>query len=41
MVSAWWLVVAASAGVSVGMLLFALMTMVTGHDAESGEEHAA
>jgi hypothetical protein len=42
MVSAWWLLVAASAGVSVGMLLFALLTMVTGRDADpSSGEHAA
>ena len=41
MVSAWWLLVAASAGVSVGMFLFALLTIVTGRDVESGEEHAA
>ena len=34
MVSAWWLLVAASAGVSVGMLLFALLTVVTGQDAD-------
>jgi len=42
MVSAWWLLVAASAGVSVGMLLFALLTMVTGHDADpSSGKHGA
>ena len=27
MVSAWWLLVAACVGVSIGMLLFAVMTM--------------
>ena len=34
MVSAWWLLVAASAGVGVGMFLFALLTIVTGRDAD-------
>ena len=42
MVSAWWLLVAASAGVGVGMFLFALLTIVTGRDAEiASGEHAA
>ena len=41
MVSAWWLVVAASAGVGVGMFLFALLTIVTGNDPDlAGGEHA-
>ena len=34
MVSAWWLLVAASAGVGVGMFLFALLTIVTERDAD-------
>ena len=42
MVSAWWLLVAASAGVGVGMFLFALLTIVTGRDADmTGGDHVA
>jgi len=41
MVSAWWLLVAASTGIGVGMFLFALLTSVTGRDADlSNGEHA-
>ena len=38
MVSAWWLLLAASAGVGVGMLLTALLTMATGGNVDV--EHA-
>ena len=42
MVSAWWLLVAASVGIGAGMFLFALLTIVTGRDTElSSGEHAA
>jgi len=41
MVSAWLLLLAASARVGVGMLLTALLTMVTGGNADVPDEHAA
>jgi hypothetical protein len=41
MVSAWWLLLAVIAGVGIGMMLTALLTMVTGENADVGDEHAA
>jgi hypothetical protein len=41
MVSAWWLLLAVSAGVGIGMVLTALLTMVTGGDADVGDEQVA
>ena len=40
MVSAWWLLLAVSAGVGIGMVLTALLTM-TGGNADVADEHAA
>jgi len=41
MVSAWWLLVAASGGIGIGMFLTALMTMVAGKEADIPDrEHA-
>ena len=41
MVSAWWLLLAASAGVGVGMLLTALLTMATSGNVDVADEHVA
>ena len=41
MVSAWWLLLAVIAGVGIGMMLTALLTMATGEKADVGDEHAA
>ena len=41
MVSAWWLLLAVSAGVGIGMVLTALLTMATGGNVDAADEHAA
>jgi|KBSMisStandDraft_5_1062788.scaffolds.fasta_scaffold9074537_1 hypothetical protein len=41
MVSAWWLLLAVSAGVGIGMVLTALLTMATGGNVDVADEHAA
>ena len=41
MVSAWWLVVAASLGFSVGLLLFAALTMTRDDEGSQFDDHPA